>query len=146
MLFLALKNLNSYNIIDVASTDYSNLEFSASKANNINKQIDKSIINGLTSDKIDFIIGYVIGKRLTISCDKNITDMVWNNTDLLSSLINKELKNLVYWLNEYIEIDDVYNVINSATNSLIMKLTNDTESNLLDEKERKLADYLSVIL
>jgi len=146
MLFLALKNLNKYNIIDVAKTDYSNLEFNVSKANNINKQIDKAIIDGLTSDKIDFVIGYVLGKRLTISCDKNITDMVWNNTDLLSSLINKELKNLIYWLNEYIEINDVYTVMNSATNSLIMRLTNDTESNLLNEKERKLADYLSVIL
>ena len=146
MLFLALKNLNKYNIIDVAKTDYSNLEFNVSKANNINKQIDKAIIDGLTSDKIDFAIGYVLGKRLTISCDKNITDMVWNNTDLLSSLINKELKNLIYWLNEYIEINDVYTVMNSATNSLIMRLTNDTESNLLNEKERKLADYLSVIL
>jgi len=146
MLFLALRNLSNYNIIDVANTDYSNLEFNISKANNINKQIDKFIIDGLTPDKIDFIIGYVLGKRLTISCDKNVTDMVWNNTDLLSSLINKELKNLIYWLNEYIEINDVYSVINSATNSLIMKLTGEKEPNFLDDKEKKLIDYLLTFL
>jgi len=146
MLFLALKNLNKYNVVDVANTDYSNLEFNVSKANNINKQIDKSIIDGLTPDKIDFVIGYVLGKRLTISCDKNITDMVWNNTDLLSSLINKELKNLVYWLNEYIEINDVYSVINSATNSLIIKLTGEEGPDFLDEKEEKLAQYLLTFL
>jgi len=146
MLFLALRNLSNYNIIDVANVDYSNLEFNISKANNINRQINKFIIDGLTPDKIDFIIGYVLGIRLTISCDKNVTDMVWNNTDLLSSLINKELKNLVYWLNEYIEINDVYNVISSATNSLIMKLIGKKEPDFLDDKEKKLVDYLLIFL
>jgi len=122
MLFFALSNLNNFNILDVANTDYTSLNYNNSKANLINKEIKNSILNGVTPDIMDQVLGEIIGDRLTVNADKNITDMIWNNPDLFTTMVSKELRNLVYWLNEWLDIDDVNTVINAATNKLLFKM------------------------
>jgi len=142
MLYLAISNLNSYNIVDVENTDYTKLIFPLSKAAAINKKINKAIINGIRPERIDFVLGYILAKRLVINCDKNIADMVWNNSELFNSLVNKELKTLVYWLNEYIEINDIYNVIAAASNILLLKLKGENYEDSLVDDEQPLANQL----
>lgn len=123
MLYFALrKGYSDYNVIDIKNTDYTELEFPPAKASVINKILKEAMIkNGIAPERVDTILAYVISRNIVVGFDADTADYLWNQTELLSAMISKELKPFAYWLNEYILIDNINTFINELTNFLIIR-------------------------
>jgi hypothetical protein len=121
-------------ILDIAKTDFTNLEMSPNKAKIIIKHTRDSIINGIDPDRYDIILGLAFSGKILCNFDQNTASLFWNQNDVWATLVKKELKNFVYWLNEYLEINDVNNVITGIVNGLTLKLRGECVEDLLDDE------------
>jgi len=124
MLYFGYNVFNKTIVVDVKNDNFNELDFNHNKAVNINKKIQEAIINGNDPRTVDTCLGIAISKKLTCSFSKNTTDLLWNNTELLLNMLSTELKPFIYWLNEYLDINDVYTLINTIANHFIIEQRN----------------------
>ena len=135
MVYYATKKDGEVTVFDLSNVNYNNLTFSNPKSNVINKIIRKQIIDGTLPSDIDAILGISFSNLLYMEMNEKNTMTFLTNPSVFASILRKELKPFVYWLNEYIDVDDVYEMLNSLVNTLIRRLNNQTINPISDKLE-----------
>ena len=135
MVYYATKKDGNVAVFDLSNTNYNNMYFNGPKSNVINSLIQKQIINGTLPSDADIVLGIAFTNLLYIEMNEKNTMTFLTNPDVFASMLRKELKPFAYWLNEYINIDDVYEMLNTMVNTLIRRLNNQAINPLSDKLE-----------
>jgi len=141
MVFFVQKNFNDVNVINLANDNIIDLDFGDNRANLINSRIRKEVINGVLPDTIDLILANAVSKNILIELNEKNIRTLYSNTDLFSSMLRKDIKKLAFWLNEYLDIDDVYHFTNLIINFLLSRLIYNLDNRSLIEEHKDLRDY-----
>lgn len=124
MVYYATKKDGEISVFDLSKVDYNNLELTDSKSNILNKLIRKAIMGGILPEDMDVVLGIEFTNLLYVEINERNTITFLTNPSVFASMLRKDLKPFAYWLNEYLEVDDVYTLLNTLVNTLMKRLNN----------------------
>lgn len=126
MVYYATGKHANAEVTDLANTDYRGMDLGDYKSKMLNTTIRTAIMNGVLPGDLDIALGVEFANSLYVEMNEKNTIMFLTNTSAFGSMLRKELKPFVYWLNEYIDLEDPYTVINVLVNTIIERLNNTT--------------------
>ena len=126
MVYYASGKRGNAKVNDLANIDYRDMDLGGYKSKMLNTTIRTAIMNGVLPGDLDIALGVEFANSLYVEMNAKNTTMFLTNIPTFGSMLRKELKPFVYWINEYIELDDPYTVINVLVNTIIERLNNTT--------------------